>query len=78
MIKDNQISYFLSGSTWSGAIMSGVGAVTLAEWLAIGGFLIALAGFFVNLWHKRKMVKVARRRLELEFPEAKSADIGDD
>jgi len=70
MIKENHISPFLSASTWTGAVASGVGAITLAEWLAIGGFLVALAGFFVNLWHKRKMVRVARERLKLEFPEA--------
>lgn len=78
MIKDNQVSYFLSGSTWSGAIASGVGALTVSEWMALGGFLLAVAGFFVNLWHKHKMIKMARTRLHLEFPEAKSADIGDD
>lgn len=72
MVKENNISSFLSVGTWSGAIASGVGAITLAEWLAIGGFLVALAGFFVNLWHKRKMVKVARERLALEFPQSKN------
>ena len=68
MIKENHISPFLSLSTWSGAIAGGVGALTLTHWLAIGGFVVAVAGFFVNLWHKRQLLKLERERLILEFP----------
>lgn len=73
-MKENQISLFLSASTWSGAIASGVGALTLTEWAAIGGFLVALAGFVVNVIHKRKIIKIERERLSLEFPDAKSSE----
>lgn len=68
MIKDTHISPIVSAGTWSGAFLGGVGALTLTQWLAIGGFLLALAGFFVNLWHKRQILKIEARRLELEFP----------
>lgn len=54
-------------STLSGAAIAGVGAVTLTQWLAIGGFILALAGFGVNLWHKIATYRLQRRELELKL-----------
>lgn len=65
---DDRVAPLLSTATWAGATLSGVGAVTLTQWLAIGGFALAFFGFFVNLWHKRQMVKIERERLERQFP----------
>lgn len=53
-----------SGTTWAGAVISGLGAITVSQWLAVGGFLLAVAGFSVNLWHKRQDIKIKREQLE--------------
>jgi hypothetical protein len=45
-----------------GAGAGGVGALTLNEYLAIGGFAIAVIGFMVNLYYSWK----DDRRKELE------------
>ncbi|MBL4795801.1 MAG: hypothetical protein JKY50_00145 [Oleispira sp.] len=59
----------LSAATWSGAGMSVVGALTVVQWLAVGGFVLAVAGFCVNFWHKTQMIKLARERLDKEYPD---------
>lgn len=53
-------------STLSGAAIAGMGALTLTQWLAIGGFVLALAGFIVNAWYKVAMFRLQRRELELK------------
>jgi len=50
------------------AFISTFGAVTLTQWLAVGGFILALAGFVVNFWHKRQIIKIEKERLNREFP----------
>ena len=55
----------INASTWSGAMLAGIGAVTLSQWLAIFGAGLALAGFCVNLWHKVRIVKLREQELEL-------------
>jgi len=47
-------------TTWGGAFIAGFGALTLTQWLAIGGFVLAVAGFAVNTWHKIAMYRLAR------------------
>lgn len=71
MSNDN-FAPLLSGSTWGGASLSAVGAITLTQWLAVGGFVLALLGFVVNFWHKKQMIKIEKERLEREFPTDKS------
>ena len=44
------------------AVLSGM---TLNQWAAAVGILVALAGLGINLWHKRKMVDIAERQLAL-------------
>lgn len=87
MTDDSRFGPFLNASTWGGAFVSGVGALTVTEWLAVGGFILALGGFLVNWWHKRQLVRLARERLDREFPQKKSSgdffphgasDLGDD
>ena len=68
MQDDPRIGPILNASTWGGAFVSGIGAFTVTEWMAVGGFGLALCGFMVNWWHKRQMVKLARERLDREFP----------
>lgn len=67
-MPDSKTSSITSVATWSGAGLSGVGAFTFTEWLAIGGFLLALGGFIVNFWHKSQMLKIERERLNREYP----------
>lgn len=65
-MTDDRLSSLLNWSTFSGAVMASAGALTLAQWLAIGGFVLALAGFGVNLWHKIQMVRLRKRELRLQ------------
>ena len=55
----------INASTWGGAMLASVGAVTLSQWLAIFGAGLALAGFCVNLWHKVRIVKLREQELEM-------------
>ena len=65
-MTDNQLHDALNVSLVTGGGFSVLAFVTLTEWLAIGGFVLALVGLIVNVWHKRQMVKLAREKLELE------------
>lgn len=60
-------------STYAGAVFGGVGALTLAQWLAIGGFILAALGFLVNVWFKWQMVRLRRAELALEAEQKKVA-----
>lgn len=64
---DQKIQGVANISTLSGAAIAGFGAFTLTQWLAIGGFVLALAGFGVNLWHKIATYRLARRELQLKL-----------
>lgn len=65
-MTQDQIHDGLNTTMWTGASAAILGGVTLTEWLAIAGFLLALAGFVVNVWHKRQMVHLAREKLEMD------------
>ena len=54
-------------TTISGAAISGVGAFTLSEWLALAGFILAVLGFIVNWYYRRKNYQLERRKVELQF-----------
>lgn len=54
---------FPSVTTVSGAGIAVVGGLTLTQWLAVGGFALAVAGFFVNLWFKRRMTQLREREV---------------
>lgn len=66
MSVDLKISALITTATWSGALMAGFGALALAEWLAVGGFLLALGGFVFNVIHKTRMDRLAREKFEWE------------
>lgn len=67
-MAQDRIGEVLSQVTWGGAGIGALGAITVIQWVAIGGFVLALAGFCVNWWHKAQMVKIAKERLEREYP----------
>ena len=50
--------------------MASVGAFSLTDWLAVVGDLLAIAGFFVNWWFKRKLLQIAYAELELKRQQA--------
>ena len=58
-----KFSYLFTPATWGGAFLGGIGAISVTEWLAVGGFILALLGFLVNAWHKVSMVKIERQRV---------------
>ena len=66
--KQEQLNELVNTVTWSGAGIAVVGAITITQWLAIGGLVLAAAGFVVNFWHKYRMVKIAEERLDREYP----------
>ena len=55
----------INATTWGGALLASVGAVTFSQWLAIFGAGLALAGSCVNLWHKVRIVKLREQELEM-------------
>ena len=52
------------GMSWFGAFSAGLGFLTLTEWLALGGFTLALIGAVVNAWYKYKLVQIEQTRLD--------------
>lgn len=53
--------------TMTAGLFTGVvGGLALSEFLAIGGFGLALASLVANIWHKRQMVKIELEKLEIE------------
>ena len=57
------VDRMINAGTWSGAFISAFGALTINQWLAIGGFCLAAAGFLVNFWFKYSLLKIDRAKL---------------
>ena len=57
------------GVALGGAIISGAGAFTLQDWMAVGGFLLAVGAFVFNIHHKREIRKIEREKLERQYPQ---------
>jgi hypothetical protein len=55
-------SSILSYSTLSGAIIAWGGALSLADWLAISGVVIAAAGLLLN-WRRNRQIIIQNDRL---------------
>lgn len=43
-----------TGTVYAGASASVLGALGLSDWLALGGFMVAIATFGVNIYYRRK------------------------
>lgn len=56
-------------SMYAGAIIGGMGALSVTEWMAILGFCLALAGFCVNTWHKISSYRLQKRKTLAEVAE---------
>ena len=63
MITSERIYAMTSYSTVSGAGVAIFGALTLTQWLAIGGFILAVLGFGVNAWRSVMMVRLRAREV---------------
>lgn len=53
-----------SVATPTGAGVAGVGALTFNEWLALGGFLLALGGFVINWYYQHKRYELMKQDIE--------------
>jgi len=48
--------------TQTGAAVAVAGGLTLNEWLAVGGLLVAVISAIYNVWHTSQLRKIARDR----------------
>lgn len=48
------------------SLMTMLAGLSIHEFVALGGFLIGVATFGVNLWYKREMLKIQRKRSDDE------------
>lgn len=65
MIAERTTSFI----TYSASGAAIIGGITLTDWLAFGGFLVALLSAIYNVWHKREMRHIARKAASLEDAE---------
>lgn len=49
----------IAWTTYSASGAAVIGGITLTDWLALGGFCIALISAIYNIWHKRELRKIA-------------------
>jgi hypothetical protein len=57
------IEKVLAGGTYGGAATAVVGGLTVNEYVAIGGLVIAVCSFAVNVYYKRKHYRLAEKKL---------------
>lgn len=50
-------------TTYSGAAVATIAGLTFNEWVAVGGLLVAIASFAVNIWYKKECLNLERRKL---------------
>ena len=59
-----RVNHLVTAATWGGASISAVGAVTLVQWMALGGFILAVCGFIFNVWFKTQLLKIEKEKLK--------------
>jgi type IV secretory pathway TrbD component len=66
MLSDSKFAEAASDVASKVAIGSGsaavVGGLSLNEWLAIGGFVIAIISLGVNIYYRQRMLNIAREK----------------
>lgn len=65
-MNDNIADTAAKVTTFSGLAATTIGGLALAEWLALGGFIVTLVGVGINFWHKRAIVRLEREKWEFE------------
>lgn len=53
-----KVQHITSITNPTGAGVAAAGALTFNEWMALGGFLLALGGFIVNWYYQHKRYKL--------------------
>jgi hypothetical protein len=67
----DKINGLINHTTWGGVLLASVGTFSVTEWLGIVGGLLAIAGFFVNVWFKRKLLQIADAELDIKRQQAR-------
>ncbi|ASX25881.1 phage holin [Candidatus Williamhamiltonella defendens] len=49
-------------TTYTASAVTTMAGLTINEWVALGGFLMGVATFVVNLWFKREHLNIERQR----------------
>ena len=55
----------INAGTWGGAVIAGLGAWTIQEWLALAGFLLALVSLIFNIIHKTRIYRLEKKKAGL-------------
>ncbi|MEM7213764.1 MAG: HP1 family phage holin [Pseudomonadota bacterium] len=63
-----------SNAMFGGAVFSLLAGLTLNEWAALIGIIVAPLGVAFNVWHKWKIRQMQRERLDFEMKQARLAE----
>ena len=70
MFSEEQVDVVIDKATDIGAISGGgtalFGLFTVNEWLGLIGAVIAAVSLGVNIWHKNRMYRLERERLDMD------------
>lgn len=67
-MTDDIFDAWVRVGAFSGAGLATLGGLSLSAWLSIFGCVVAVLTLIVNFWYKRQMVRIAREKLDREFP----------
>lgn len=68
-MNETAMEPWLRAGALGGISTAAAGGLTLSVTLSMIGCLIGLLTLAVNFWYKKQMVKIARERMEREFPQ---------
>ena len=55
--------------SYAGAGAAVLGGLSLNEWFALGGFIVAVITFAYNVWYKERMLKELRQKSQITIKE---------
>lgn len=55
--------------SYLGAGAAVFGGISFNEWLALGGFIVAVLTFCYNIWYKERMLKELRQKAQITIKE---------
>ena len=65
-MDDRQLSAATNILTYGGAGGAVAGYLTVTEWAAVVGAIVAVVGMVATVWHKVRMVQIEQQRLEMD------------